>query len=161
MFLIQFKSKFLEFSTRELDSKSKFWIDELKQFKSEQIRLISEEYEKSKNKLQDDLENEKNISMHLQIKIEEEVQAKERIKNENEILKKELENVSYLSSTKETINNKQNEMIELNNEKIKNLLKDREDFEIKLSQAIIIAKMREDEIETLLILIEAIMVLLF
>lgn len=97
--------------------------------------------------------------MHLQIKIEEEIQSKERLKNENEIIKKELENAVYLSATKEVINQKQNEMIELNNEKIKNLLKDREDFEIKLSQAIIIAKMREDEIETLLILIEAIVVM--
>jgi len=94
----------------------------------------------------------------VQIKIEEEIQAKENYKNKYEEALKEASSYQQISSTKENIITKQKEMLEFNDEKITNLMKIKEDLEIKLSHAIINSKMREDELETLLIIMEGVLV---
>jgi hypothetical protein len=96
--------------------------------------------------------------MQVQIKIEEEIQAKENYKNKYEEALKEASSYQQISSTKENIITKQKEMLEFNDEKITNLMKIKEDLEIKLSHAIINSKMREDELETLLIIMEGVLV---
>jgi len=95
----------------------------------------------------------------VQIKIEEEIQAKENYKNKYEEAVKEASSYQQISSTKENIITKQKEMLEFNEEKITNLMKIKEDLEIKLSHAIINSKMREDELETLLIIMEGVLVI--
>jgi hypothetical protein len=97
--------------------------------------------------------------MQVQIKIEEEIQAKENYKNKYEEAVKEASSYQQISSTKENIITKQKEMLEFNEEKITNLMKIKEDLEIKLSHAIINSKMREDELETLLIIMEGVLVI--
>jgi hypothetical protein len=109
-------------------------------------------------KLKDELEVCQSSLMQLQIKMEEEIQSKENYKNKYEEALKESSNYQLISTTKENIISKQKEMLEFNEEKILNLLKIKEDLEIKLSHAIINSKMREDELETLLIVVEGILV---
>lgn len=96
--------------------------------------------------------------MQVQIKIEEEIQAKENYKNKYEEALKEASSYQQISSTKENIITKQKEMLEFTDDKITNLMKIKEDLEIKLSHAIINSKMREDELETLLIIMEGVLV---
>ena len=96
--------------------------------------------------------------MQVQIKIEEEIQAKENYKNKFEEALKEASSYQQISSTKENIITKQKEMLEFTDDKITNLMKIKEDLEIKLSHAIINSKMREDELETLLIIMEGVLV---
>ena len=110
-------------------------------------------------KLKDELEVAQSDLMQVQIKIEEEIQAKENYKNKYEDALKESLSYQQISSTKENIIKKHMEMWEFKEEKNSNLRKFIEELEIKLSHAIINSRMKEDELETLLIVLEGILVI--
>ena len=87
-------------------------------------------------KLKDELEQTQSLLMQSEIKIEEEIQAKENYKNKYEDALKEASSYQQISITKENIISKQKEMAEFSDEKICNLLKIKEDLEIKLKTLI-------------------------
>ena len=74
-------------------------------------------------KLKDELEQTQSLLMQSEIKIEEEIQAKENYKNKYEDALKEASSYQQISITKENIISKQKEMAEFSDEKICNLLK--------------------------------------
>ena len=74
-------------------------------------------------KLKDELEQTQSLLMQSEIKIEEEIQAKENYKNKYEDALKEASSYQQISITKENIISKQKEMRQLQERGTKNELK--------------------------------------
>ena len=51
-----FKTKYLELSTKEIESKSKNWIDEIRLYREDQLKALNENYEKTLKKVRDEVE---------------------------------------------------------------------------------------------------------
>lgn len=98
-----FKTKYLELSTKEIEGKSKNWIEEIRLFREDQIRAISENYEKSLSKAKDELE-EANFNLTQSIfQLNEEIQHKETYKAKYEDAKKEVQEYKNISEYKDSI----------------------------------------------------------
>lgn len=109
-----FKTKYLELSTKEIEGKSRNWVEEIRLFREDQIRAISENYEKSLAKAKDELE-ECNFNLtKLSYSLNEEVQLKETYKNKFEDAKKEVQEYINISNYKDSIINTQKEVNNIN-----------------------------------------------
>lgn len=105
-----FKTKYLELSTKEIESKSRNWVDEIRLFREDQIRAISENYEKSLAKTKEELE-ECNFNLtKLTCSLNEESQLKETYKNKYEDAKKEVQEYINISNYKDSIINTQKDV---------------------------------------------------
>ncbi len=154
-----FKTKYLELSAKEIESKSRNWVDEIRLFREDQIRAISENYEKSLAKTKEELE-ECNFNLtKLTCSLNEEIQLKETYKNKLDDAKKEVQEYINISNYKDSIINTQKEALKMYEEKIVEFKKSKEDLEINLNTNIVNFKMKEDELDTLLIVIEGILVI--
>ena len=91
-------------------------------------------------------------------KLEEETHMKETFKKNIEEAKKQAIEYAEISSSKDTIITKLKEMTIVFELKLNNITHVKEDLEIKLNNYIINSRMKEDELETLLIVIEGILV---
>jgi DNA repair exonuclease SbcCD ATPase subunit len=105
-----FKTKYLELSTKEIEGKSRNWIDEIRQFREDQIRSISENYEKNLTKAKDELEQCNFELTKANYNLNEEIQLKETYKNKYEDAKKEISEISSISSYKDSIINTQKQV---------------------------------------------------
>lgn len=105
-----FKTKYLELSTKEIEGKSRNWIDEIRLFREDQIRAISENYEKSLTKAKDDLEECNFALTKANYNLGEEIQLKETYKNKYEDARKEIQEISNISSYKDSIINTQKQV---------------------------------------------------
>lgn len=152
-----FKTKFLELSTKEIESKSRNWIEEIRLFREDQIRAISENYEKSLSKAKDELEETNFALTKANYSLNEEIQLKETYKNKYEDAKKEVQEYINISNYKDSIINTQKEAIKMYEDKIVEYKKSKEDLEISLNQNIVNFKMKEDELDTLMMVIEGIL----
>jgi len=92
-----------------------------------------------------------NYSLH------EEVQLKETYKNKHEDAKREVQDYINISNYKDSIINTQKEAIKMYEEKIAEYKKSKEDLEISLNSNIVHFKMKEDELDTLLMVMEGIL----
>jgi hypothetical protein len=109
-----FKTKYLELSTKEIESKSRNWVDEIRLFREDQIRAISENYEKSLAKTKEELE-ECNFNLtKLTCSLNEESQLKETYKNKYEDAKKEVQEYINISNYKDSIINTQKDVRKIN-----------------------------------------------
>jgi DNA repair exonuclease SbcCD ATPase subunit len=105
-----FKTKYLELSTKEIEGKSRNWIEEIRIFREDQIRAISENYEKTISKLRDDLEESNFALTKANYSLNEEVQLKETYKSKWEDCKKELQEYINISNYKDSIINTQKDV---------------------------------------------------
>ena len=108
-----FKTKFLEFSTKEIDSKSRNWFEDIRTFREDQIRAISENYAKSIEKTKDELEECNFALTKANFLLNEETQLKETYKNKYEDAKKEVQEYINISNYKDSIINTQKEVFKL------------------------------------------------
>jgi hypothetical protein len=105
-----FKTKYLELSTKEIEGKSRNWIEEIRIFREDQIRAISENYEKTISKLRDDSEESNFALTKANYSLNEEVQLKETYKSKWEDCKRELQEYINISNYKDSIINTQKEV---------------------------------------------------
>ena len=153
-----FKTKFFELSSKEIDSKSKNWLDELKNLNAAHIRSLSEDFENNMTKIKDELE-EANLNVaRLQYKLDEESHLKDTFKRNYDEAKKQAVEYADISTNKDSIISKLKELTFVMEQKLNNLTHVKEDLEIKLNNYIINSRMKEDELETLLIVTEGILV---
>ena len=80
-----FKTKYLELSTKDIENKSRNWVEDIRFFREDQIKAISENYERSMTKTKDDLEECQLNLTRTQYKLDEEVQLKDTYKNKYEV----------------------------------------------------------------------------
>ena len=105
-----FKTKYLELSTKEIEGKSKNWIEEIRLFREDQIRAISENYEKSLSKAKDELEEANFNLTQISFQLNEEIQLKETFKLKFEEAKKEIQEILNISNYKDVIVKSQKEV---------------------------------------------------
>lgn len=149
-----FKTKYLELSTKEIESKSHNWIEEIRIFREEQIKTLTENYEKNLQKAKNEIEDltfqltttanalsEENNLKKLNIEAIDELQNQ----------KKQIEDISH---SKDILIQKQKEDIKLLNDRINDLKKIRDDLDMNLNKNILNYKMKEDELETMIMVID-------
>jgi hypothetical protein len=105
-----FKTKFLELSTKEIDSKSRNWFEDIRTFREDQIRTISENYAKSMEKTKDELEESNFALTKANFLLNEETQLKETYKTKYEDTKKQVQEYINISNYKDSIINTQKEV---------------------------------------------------
>jgi hypothetical protein len=105
-----FKTKYLELSTKEIEGKSRNWIEEIRIFREDQIRAISENYEKTISKLRDDYDEANFALTKANYSLNEEIQLKETYKTKYEDSKKEVHDYINISNYKDNIINTQKEV---------------------------------------------------
>ena len=149
-----FKTKYLELSTKEIESKAHNWIDEIRIFREDQIKSLSENYEKNLQKAKNEIDD---LTFQLTT-ISHSFNEATQLKKENDAMiasmKNQMSQIESISNSKDTLIKKQKEEIKLLNEKIKELKKIKEDLDLNLNKNILNYKMKEDELETMVMVID-------
>ena len=148
--------KNLENLTKDAENKFGDCTSGLKSFWEKQIKELGENYEKEIKKLKDEYDminlelTKKNNDISEQSKLKEgcEIQLKETEKQINEL--------SELSKSKDELIETQNQTLKVYEDKINEYKKTREDLELSLAKNIYNFKMKEDEFESLFMVIEGI-----
>ena len=148
--------KNLENFTKDAENKFGDCTSGLKSFWEKQIKELGENYEKEIKKLKDEYDminlelTKKNNDISEQSKLKEgcEIQLKETEKQINEL--------SELSKAKDELIETQNQTLKVYEDKINEYKKTREDLELSLAKNIYNFKMKEDEFDSLFMVIEGI-----
>ena len=148
--------KNLENLTKDAENKFGDCTSGLKSFWEKQIKELGENYEKEIKKLKDEYDMinleliKKNNDISEQSKLKEgcEIQLKETEKQINEL--------SELSKSKDELIETQNQTLKVYEDKINEYKKTREDLELSLAKNIYNFKMKEDEFDSLFMVIEGI-----
>ena len=148
--------KNLENLTKDAENKFGDCTSGLKNFWEKQIKELGENYEKEIKKLKDEYDiinlelTKKNNDISEQSKLKEgcEIQLKETEKQINEL--------SELSKSKDELIETQNQTLKVYEDKINEYKKTREDLELSLAKNIYNFKMKEDEFDSLFMVIEGI-----
>ena len=148
--------KNLENLTKDAENKFGDCASGLKSFWEKQIKELGENYEKEIKKLKDEYDminlelTKKNNDISEQSKLKEgcEIQLKETEKQINEL--------SELSKAKDELIETQNQTLKVYEDKINEYKKSKEDLELSLAKNIYNFKMKEDEFDSLFMVIEGI-----
>ena len=152
-----FKMKYLEQSTLEIKSKFPNWIEELRELGESQIKTVNETNEKKLKELQDELQNIKCESDKKDFNLKEKTDSINVYKMKLDAVNQELKDTKDIADAKNELISIQNETITLLEKRITALEKDKTDLEMNLNKNIVNYKMKEDEIETLVIVFRGIL----
>ena len=152
-----FKTKYLESSTKEVEGKLKNCVNDVRNFCESQVKTMNENYEKEIKKAKDECEelnfelSKKNFDVNEQIQLKEisETKLKESLKQISEL--------NEISKSKDNLIDTQNDALKMYEDKIKEFKKLREDLELSLATNIYNFKMKEDEFDSLFMVIEGIL----
>ena len=150
-----FKRSYLETSAKDIEHKSREWINEIRSFREEQMRNMNDNYEKIIKKAKDEIEElnfeitKKNYELNEQLQLN-----KTNVDKINEHSKKIAE-MTEISESKDKIIKAQSENISLLDTKISDYNKTREDLELKLNDSIVRFKVLEDDLENIIRLLES------
>ncbi len=151
-----FKTKHIENSTKEIEGKLNSCVTDIKSFCEKQIKTMVENYENEIKKIKDEYNeinfelSKKNVDINEQTKLKEvcETKLKESVKQIGEL--------NEISKSKDTLIATQNEALKMYEDKINDYKKMKEDLELSLAKNIYNFKMKEDEFDSLLMVIEGI-----
>ena len=151
-----FKTKHLDNSTKEIEGKINNCVTDIKSFCEKQIKTMNENYENEIKKIKDEYDElnfeltKKNVDVSEQTKLKEvcEIKLKESVKQINEL--------TEISKSKDNLITTQNEALRMYEDKINDYKKMKEDLELSLAKNIYNFKMKEDEFDSLLMVIEGI-----
>ena len=149
-----FKTKLLEFTTKEIENKAQNWIEQIKLFKTSQINNIISNYEgqiKSLQKEKDSLALEKAL---LESKIHNETETSNNYQQRIDSLNQNIKQVELVSSSKDELLKTQKGEIKLLNERIDRLIKTRDELDMNLNRHMLNNKMKEDELDTMIMVID-------
>ena len=151
-----FKTKYLENSTKEIEEKLKNCVTDIQSFCDKQVKSINESYEKEIKKIKDKYDE---LSFELEKKKSEEKDKVEEIESNVNKLKeseKQINELNEISKSKDNVIKTQNDAIKMYENKIKDDKKLKEDLELSLAKNIYNFKMKEDEFDSLFMVIEGI-----
>ena len=151
-----FNLKNLENLTKNAETKFGDCASGLKSFWEKQIKELGENYEKEIKKLKDEYDS---INLEL-IKKSNDINEQHKLREGCEIQLKESERqineLSELSKSKDELIETQNQTLKVYEDKIKEYKKSKEDLELTLAKNIYNYKMKEDEFDSLFMVIEGI-----
>ena len=151
-----FNLKNLENLTKNAETKFGDCASGLKSFWEKQIKELGENYEKEIKKLKDEYDS---INLEL-IKKSNDINEQHKLREGCEIQLKESERqineLSELSKSKDELIETQNQTLKVYEDKIKEYKKSKEDLELTLAKNIYDCKMKEDEFDSLFMVIEGI-----
>jgi chromosome segregation ATPase len=143
------KMKHIEQSSNEIKNKIRNWIDEVKTFNESQLKTLSEVNEKKLKDLNDKLDEMKWNVDKKDYTIKEQCNLTDTYKRKLEVVNKELEDTKEIANSKNELIDKQKETITMLEERVSGLEKENADLEVNLNKNVFNYKMKEDEIETL------------
>ena len=151
-----FKTKHLENSTKQIEGKININVNDIKNFFEVQIKTMTENYEKEIKKIKDEYDelnfelSKKKVDINEQTKLKEvcETKLKESVKQIGEL--------NEISKSKDSLISTQNEALRMYEDKINDYKKMKADLELSLAKNIYNFKMKEDEFDSLLMVIEGI-----
>ena len=143
------KMKHIEQSSNDIKNKIRNWIDEVKTFNESQLKTLSEVNEKKLKDLNDKLDEMKWNVDKKDYTIKEQCNLTDTYKRKLEVVNKELEDTKEIANSKNELIDKQKETITMLEERVSGLEKENADLEVNLNKNVFNYKMKEDEIETL------------
>ena len=151
-----FNLKNLENFTKEAEAKYKDCATDIKNFCENQIKELGENYEKEIKKLKEVYDN---INFEL-IKTNNEISDQTKLKEGFEIKFKEsdkqINELKEISKSKDELLETQNEQLKIYEDKINEYKKTKEDLELSLARNVYNFKMKEEEFDSLFMVIEGI-----
>ena len=141
------KNKYLELSKEEIESKLNNVLNDVKNFCSNQIKTVSDNYEKLIKKAKTDFEelnfelSKKNYALNEQILLKETYEKKFNESN------KSIEKFKSMTQDKENLINTQKSSFKVYESRIN-------DLEMKLAENIYNLRMKEDEVESIFMIIQ-------
>ena len=151
-----FKTKYLENSTKEIEEKLNNCVNDLREFCDKQVKSLNENYEKEIKNVKDKYEE---LTFELTKKtaeVQEKVEQKEVSENKLKESDKKIAELNEISNSKDNLIKTQNEAIKMYEDKIDDYKKLKEDLELSLAKNIYNFKMKEDEFDSLFMVIEGI-----
>ena len=151
-----FKTKYLENSTKEIEEKLNNCVNDLREFCDKQVKSLNENYEKEIKNVKDKYEE---LTFELTKKtaeVQEKVEQKEVSENKLKESDKKITELNEISNSKDNLIKTQNEAIKMYEDKIDDYKKLKEDLELSLAKNIYNFKMKEDEFDSLFMVIEGI-----
>jgi len=152
-----FKINYINLSAEEIKKKSKNWIEEINQFHENQIYNLTNNYEKTIQQLKEKIEDlefslEKNI-FNLNEETIKNTELNEKIIG----IEKRIEEYESILDSKDKIITFQKDNIELLNKKINEIQSLNNELEDNVNKSYLQAKMKEDEVDTLVMIIDGIL----
>ena len=141
---------------KEIKNNVSSWIEEIKSLREIQINTMTELYKESIKKSNTKI-NELNLELTKKIQsLYEEEQMKKKYETKYNEANKEINELNKILKSKDNLINSQNEIIKIYENKISELRKKIDDYEFSLNKNIVNFKMREDELETMISIIDGI-----
>ena len=148
-------TKYIELISKEIENKVHNCIEKVKNFKEDQIKIINEKYEKTLKIFKEEIDDYKLQLTKLNYELKEQTQQTENFKNKLNNANEEISQLNEISNYKENLINTQKDAISLYESKINEISKNKDDLELSLNSNIVKFKMQEDEIDTILLIIDA------
>jgi len=150
------KKKDLENSTKENKDNLKNYANDLRAFCDNQIKNMNDNYEKEIKKIKDKYEE-----LHFELtkknaEVLEKNEQKEVCETKLKEFDKKISELTELSNSKDSLIKTQNEAIKMYNDKINDYIKSKENLEMSLAKSIYDFKMKEDEFDSLFMVLEGI-----
>ena len=143
------KMKHIEQSSIDIKNKIRNWIEEVKAFNESQLKALSDTNEKKLKELNEKLDEMKWNIDKKDYTIKEQCNLTDTYKRKLEVVNKELEDTKEIANSKNELIDKQKETITMLEERVSGLEKENADLEVNLNKNVFNYKMKEDEIETL------------
>lgn len=151
-----FKTKYLENSTKEIEDKLKNCVTELRTFCENQVKTMNDNYEKEIKKVKDQYEELSFEFSKKNAEIQEKIDQKEESENKLKETSKQITELKKISESKDSLIQTQSEALKMFDDKVKDYIKQKENLEMSLAKSIYDFKMKEDEFDSLFMVIEGI-----
>ena len=149
-----FKTKDMNLSVNEIENNMKNWINEIKNYKENQFKSLNENYEKNIKNIKNDLD-ETNLKLtKKESEFNNQIEIAENFKSQFNEANLKVNQLNEITKSKDNLINTQNDTIKMYEDKIKDYNNDKDKLEMLLNSNIVNFKMKEDEVETILMVIE-------
>ena len=144
------ENNFVKQSTQEIENKIKIWIEEIKNYKDEELKKINENYENNIKKTKEQIEE---LSFEITKKnyiIEEKTEMKNTFDIKINESKNQIQQLNEMIQSKEDVIKNKDDCLKAFNDKIETHKTRIEDLEVQLNSNIINLKMKEVELESVI-----------
>ena len=151
-----FKTKYLENSTKEIEDKLKNCVTELRTFCENQVKSMNDNYQKEIKKVKDQYEQLNFELTKKNAEVQEKIDQKEESENKLKETNKQITELQEISNSKDSLIKTQGEALKIYEDKVQDYIKQKENLEMSLAKSIYDFKMKEDEFDSLFMVIEGI-----
>lgn len=152
-----FRKKFFELSNKDIEKKTLSLNYEVKMFRDGHLKEIQETYEKKYKDMMIEISDLKLKIDQLELLVSEEKNSNEVLKIKIDGQKKQMEEVKKISESKSSIITNLKDHLSTYEEKAKNWKEEKENFEYKICELASGMRMKDDEMETVVMLLESIL----